>query len=281
MLRKFFWAASVLPLKTMIALFAFHSVFFTGASAASACTPVAYLFRHAEDKNQAKTDPYGLTLSASGVAHADLYVEMINKFQEEKPTYCPIKVVYALNPVNANGSIGTSNPYWTADPLAQVAQATMEDPNPIISVQGLKLTEFLDHGEAAKFLEDIKAKIDNQESVAIFWTSQGMCKVATTLGPALPGYSCVGKSKPPRNSVFRFNYNQATKAFNTITAKYTQCFNYNAIGDSFTPNTYYCQFSFNLDDWKDNAGFKTNLQQIDGRICDKNAPDPTCILQLE
>jgi hypothetical protein len=264
MLRKLFWAASALP------------VFFAGAGAASACTPVAYLFRHAEDVNQVKSEPYGLTLSTSGVAHADLYIGMIDKFQQEKPQYCPITTVYSLNPINFDGSWGTSNPYWTADPLAQRAQTT-GNRNPIITVQGMKLTEFLDHGEAAKFLEEIKGKVNNQQSVAIFWTSQGMCKVATTLGPALPGYNCVD-SKPPRNSFFRFNYNLTTQAFSTITTKYSQCFNYNASGDSFTPNTYYCQFSYNLTDWKDKAGFKNNLQKIEGRICDTSAPDPTCKL---
>lgn len=71
---------------------------------------------------------------------------MLDKFQQEKSAYCPIKVVYALNPINANGSIGTSNPYWTANPLAQITQATMEDPNPVIYAQGMKLTEFLDGG---------------------------------------------------------------------------------------------------------------------------------------
>jgi hypothetical protein len=277
MLRKLFRAASVLPLRTTTALFAFHSVFLAGAGAASACTPVAYLFRHAEDVNQVKSEPFGLTLSTSGVAHADLYIGMIDKFQQEKPQYCPIRAVYALNPIKSDGSWGTSNPYWTADPLAQTAETTMQDRNAIISVQGMKLTEFLDHGEGAKFLEEIKGKINNQQSVAIFWTSQGMCKVATTLGPALPGYDCVA-SKPPRNSFFRFNYNLATQVFNTITTKYTQCFNYNANGDSFTPNIYYCQFSYNLTDWKDKVGFKNNLQQIEGRICDTSAPDPTCKL---
>lgn len=73
MLSKLFLAVSVLPLRaTMLALFAFHSVFFASAGVTSACTPVAYLFRHAEDENKTKTDPFELTLSPAGVAHADL-----------------------------------------------------------------------------------------------------------------------------------------------------------------------------------------------------------------
>ena len=110
MLRKLFLTVSRLPLRTtLIALFAFHSVFFASAGVTSACTPVAYLFRHAEDENKSKTDPFGLTLTAAGEAHADLYIEMLDKFQQDKSTYCPIKVVYALNPENFDGSFGTSN----------------------------------------------------------------------------------------------------------------------------------------------------------------------------
>src|SRR3954454_3984819 len=111
--RKLVSAGSVLPPRTIIALFAFHAVFL-GAGAASACIPVAYLFRHAEDVNQVKSEPYGLTLSTSGVAHADLYIEMMQNFDQEKlGKYCPIRAVYALNPIKSDGSWGTSNPYWT------------------------------------------------------------------------------------------------------------------------------------------------------------------------
>jgi hypothetical protein len=138
-------------LENATALFVFMRFFFVGAGAASACTPVAYLFRHAEDENQAKSGPYDLTLSTSGVAHADLYIEMMRNFHQEKlGKYCPIREIYALNPIKSDGSWGTSNPYWTANPLAQTAETTMEDRNAIISVQGLNLTEFLDHGEGSK-----------------------------------------------------------------------------------------------------------------------------------
>lgn len=277
MVWRLFWGAPFLR-RAMIGLLAFQLILIAGAGAASACTPVAYLFRHGEDENQTKTGPFDVTLSTSGSAHANLYIGMIDKFYEEKlGKYCSIAAVYALNPFKPDGTWGTSNPYWTAGPLAQTAQITAEDRNPVISVQGMKLTEFLDHGESGAFVQEIKGKLDSQQSVAIFWTSQGMCKVATTLGPALPGYDCVS-SKPPRNSFFRFNYDGGAKIFSGITTKYTQCFNYDQIGDTFAPNTYYCQFSFNLDDWKNKAGFRNNLQKIEGRICDKNAPDPTCIL---
>jgi hypothetical protein len=266
--------------RTMIALFAFYSVLFTCINVASACTPVAYLFRHAEDQNRDKSDPFELTLTPSGQAHADLYIGMMNKFQQEKPSYCPVSTVYALNPIKffhpgGRPEIGTSNPYWTAEPLAQ--RATNQ--NPIITVDDMILTETLGNGVGAKFLEAIEAKVNNQQSVAIFWTSDGMCDVAKTLGPTLPGFSCTSGSKPPRNSVFRFNYDVVEKKFKTVTDKYKQCFNYNATADNFTPDTYYCQFSANLNTYETRPGFADDLEQIAGRICDTAAPDPTCILE--
>jgi len=257
--------------------------YLTGAGDASECNPVAYLFRHAEDTDQTKEQPFDVTLSTSGLAHAQLYIEMIDKFQQEKPGYCPIKVVYALNPIRFDGGAGTSNPYWTATPLAQAVEtslddSTQEDTNPIITVQGLRLTEFLDHGEGDKFVEDIKGRLNNQQSVAIFWTSDGMCAVAKKLGPGIP-YTCLEGNKPPRNSVFRFNYDVLEQMFTSVTSKYSQCFNYNKNTDSFANGTYYCQFSANLNDWEKPKypGFVNNLQEISGRICDTKDPDPTCI----
>lgn len=229
-----------------------------------------------------KEHPFDVTLSTSGVEHAELYIEMMDKFGQAKPDYCPIRVVYALNPENFDGSIGTSNPYWTADPLAQRWTIPPGNPNPIISVQVmnqiLKLTEYLNHGEGDKFVEDIKGTLNNQQSVAIFWTSQGMCEVAKRLGQPDIGYDCVA-SKPPRNSVFRFNYDVLLKTFTSVTTKYAQCFNYNASTDSFTTNIYYCQFSANLADWEGKPGFSTNLEEISGQICDTHNPDSTCKLQ--
>ena len=255
------------------------------ASPAQECRAVAYLFRHVEDVNKDKQKPFDVTLSTSGQAHAQLYIEMVNKLQQEKPGYCPVKVVYALNPEKFDGSIGTSNPYWTANPLAQTAQtntddSTMEDTNPVITIEvmnkELKLTEYLNHGEGDQFIEDIKAILNNQQSVAIFWTSDGMCAVARKLGPSIP-YSCVAGSKPARNSVFRFNYDVLQGKFTDVTSKYFQCFNYNANTDSFSNTDYYCQFSANLLDWEGRPGFSANLQEISGRICDKDKLEPPCI----
>jgi hypothetical protein len=270
-----------------------YSVFFTGASAAAQCNPVAYLFRHAEDENMDKDRPFVVTLTESGLAHAQLYIAMVDQLQRQN-TNCPITAVYAIYPRKPDGSIGTSNPYWTAEPLAQVAQTTLgeaaESTNAIITVDGKKLTEKLDQGEAPAFVEAIKTALNNQQSVAIFWTSQGMCTVATTLGlSGLPNYNCGQcepkpdcETKPARNSVFQLNYNASGGTFTSVT-EYAQCFNYNKSTDSFTNGTYYCQYSGNLNDWDDPKkgdypGFWNNLQKISGRICAKDSPPNTCNL---
>ena len=269
-----------------------HSVCLAGVGAAAQCKPMAYLFRHAEDINKVKDNRFDVTLTTSGVAHATLYIEMIGRFQQEKPDYCPIQVVYALNPIKPGNMIGTSNPYWTANPLAQVAQtrldgSTPQNTNPIIAVKistetdPLILTEKLDNGEREQFVADIKGALNNQQSVAIFWTSQGMCTVAEALGQSIPPYDCVDV-KPARNSVFQFNYNVPGETFTNVT-EYAQCFNYNKNTDSFTNGTYYCQYSYNLNDWdypedttKNYPGFWGKLQKLSGRICAKNSPPDTC-----
>ena len=277
------------PLWTVVCILLVFCAATSIASFAQQCNAVAYLFRHAEDLNGIKkTWPFQVTLATSGQAHAQLYIEMMNKFQQQNFS-CPVKVVYALNPRNFDGSNGTSNPYWTAEPLAQMAQATLdstlENANAIITVQvmddTLKLTEYLNHGEGQQFVDDIKGRLNNQQSVAIFWTSQGMCAVAERLGVDLPTpYTCdeVDPKKPPRNSVFQFDYSVSGGKFTNVT-EYAQCFNFNAdpTVNSFTNGTYYCQYSFNLQDWEGIAGFSNKLQKISGRICDKNNPQLPCV----
>jgi hypothetical protein len=284
MIRNLFLVIPSVFMRSIIALFAFHWVFFASAGAASACTPVAYLFRHAEDKNEDKTDAFKDTLTASGSQHASLYIAMMDAFQQEKSTYCLVSTVYALNPYkNAAPSpeIGTSNPYWTANPLANAYHdpTSGKNPNPIIEVNTMRLTEFLPGAVGSDFLEDIKDKTDKQQSVAIFWTSDGMCEVGRKLGPGLPGYTCPEgfkppTPKPPRNSVFRYNYDVTTRQFTTVTVKYKQCFNYNKVLNNFSSNEYWCPYSANLTDFEQKLDGRLN--ELKGRICDTTAPDPTC-----
>ena len=263
MIRTLFLAIPILFMRSIIPLFAFQWVFFASAGAASACTPVVYLFRHAEDKNEAKTRPFDVTLTASGLAHADLYVAMMNTF-EQQTVNCPISTVYALNPKKfATGpDIGTSNPYWTANPLAQETMGR----NPIIEVKDMRLTELLPDPVGAIFVGDIKDKLGpNDQSAAIFWTSDGMCAVARILGPGLPGYTCTQSSKPKRNWVFQFLYNRIQGVFEGP-AEYQQCFNYNKNTHQFVSGAYYCNDSGNLEDFKNEQGFWDDLNKIAGRI---------------
>lgn len=254
------------------------------AAAPAECSPVAYLFRHAEDINNiVKKQPFQVTLAVSGQAHAQLYIEMVNKFQQQN-SYCPIRTVYAVNPRLANGDNGTSNPYWTAEPLAQATQTTLDsqlsNSNAVITVQDKRLTQKLDNGEAEALLGDIKSKLNNQQSVALFWTSEGMCTVAEKFGVNLPSNYCdeVDPMNPPRNSVFQFSYSLPEGKFTSVT-EYAQCFNFNAdpSQNKFTDGAYYCQYSYNLEDWAGVSGFSSKLDKISGRICDKNNPQPPCV----
>jgi hypothetical protein len=163
---------------------------------------------------------------------------------------------------NANGSIGTSNPYYTAYPSANV----LPQRTPQNTIEGSQLLEFLPNEEQA-FLKEIKSKLKDtlgeSHSVAIFWSSQGMCRVAETLGSNIPGYNCVS-TKPPRNSAYVFEYNTNNQTF-TRSGNYIQCFNFNpfvsgSLEDKFSfdhfmgfpagfvPAQYYCQATGNLAD---------------------------------
>jgi len=184
---------------------------------------------------------------------------MIEGFQADN---CPVSWVFAMSSYNANGSIGTSNPYFTALPSARVLpQKTPQD-----TIGTRKLLEFLPK-EEDEFLADIESKLKDSQgelhSVAIFWSSQGMCKIAETLGSNLPNYDCED-TKPPRNSTYMFAYNPDNQTF-TRTGNFLQCFNFNpsVIGSleskfsfdqtmgfpaDFVPAQYYCEPSGNLAD---------------------------------
>jgi hypothetical protein len=230
MIRRLLSAQAVLILKSLIALLTFCSVF-SSVPIATACDPVVYLFRHAEEKPGGVTTN---TLLLVGQQHADLYPSMIEGFQTNN---CPVSWVYAMSSHNANGNIGTSNPYYTAYPSANV----LPQKAPQNTIGHRKLLEFLPDEEQI-FLADIKSKLMDSlgasHSVAIFWSSQGMCKVAATLGSSLPNYNCES-TKPPRNSFYVFAYDSNHQTF-TRTGNYLQCFNF----DPFVSGTLEDKFSF-------------------------------------
>lgn len=108
------------------------------------CTPMVYAFRHAEDSD-AMTYPN--TLTPTGLRHADLYVSMLDGINASLginaspgSNHCPVTKVYAINLKMANGDGNTNNPYLTAKPLAK---SRMADANPIETVGGYALLEFL------------------------------------------------------------------------------------------------------------------------------------------
>ena len=147
MIRRLLPAQAVFTLRGLIALLTFCSVFST-IPVAAACDPVVYLFRHAEEKPGGVTTK---TLLLVGQQHADLYPSMIEGFQENN---CPVSWVYAMSSHNANGTIGTSNPYYTAYPSASV----LPQKTPQNTIGNRKLFEFLPDEEQV-FLADIKSKL--------------------------------------------------------------------------------------------------------------------------
>ena len=306
MIRRLRPAWAIFSLRSFLALLTFGSIV-SNISIAAACDPVVYLLRHAEEK------PGGVltnTLLRVGQAHAELYPSMIEGFQENN---CPVSWVYAMSSYSADGSIGTSNPYFTGYPSANV----LPQKKPQNTIGQRRLLEFLPKQEEA-FLADLKSKLTDSlgsHSVAIFWSSQGMCKVAETLGSNLPGFNC-DTTKPPRNSFYVFAYNSSSQTF-TRTGNYLQCFNFNpfvsgGLEDKFTydhfmgfpagfvPAQYYCPASGNLAEHNDPAykevfgttgdkasktpaanGSITEMQLsvlLRGQICDVDNPEDNCHL---
>ncbi len=305
MIRRLLSPKAVFTLRSSIAIVTFCAIFST-SPIATACDPVVYLFRHAEEK------PGGVitkTLLRVGQQHADLYPSMIEGFQGNN---CPVSWVYAMSLYNADLSIGTSNPYYTGYPSANVLpQKTPQD-----TVGKRRLLEFLPGEERGAFLADIKSKLTDSagaHSVAIFWSSQGMCTVAATLGSNLPNFDC-DTTKPPRNSFYVFAYDLNIHTF-TRTGNYLQCFNFipfatGALEDKFSfeqvmgfpagfvPAQYYCPPSGNLAENDDPAyksvfgttgdkatrtpaanGSITAIQLstlLRGQVCDVDNPQDNC-----
>jgi hypothetical protein len=136
-------------LLTMPAAVCYMFLFSQGAQSQTApppCTPVVYAFCHAEDVNGPPTK-----LTPIGTEHANLYIEMITSL-EVTQNYCPVAAVYAVNPIKPDGSVGTTNPYFTARPLANIVM----NKEPIGEVKGLRIGEFLMNGEAGYLIEEIK-----------------------------------------------------------------------------------------------------------------------------
>jgi len=246
------------------------------------CTSVVYAFRHAEDVNGPPT-----ALTAIGTEHANLYIEMITSLEVTR-NYCPVATVYAVNPIKPDGSVGTTNPYFTARPLANIVM----NKEPIIKVADQRIGELLKNGEVTFFISAIKSDLTNNESVALFWTSQGIPRLAKVLNvnsdiPAEP--------KPPRNAAYVFQWVETSLSLTpwtpTSVPHYIECFNVKPLSlpdpskpeavPNFSSYKYYCGIGYNAENYNPNLGGSPSepypvgnkilpeyLYKLHGRICD-------------
>jgi hypothetical protein len=243
--------------------------------ASAACTPAVYVFRHAEDVSSDKPiEPRpclpGSTvmcysaLTELGMRHANLYLEMISNFRI-KEEICPVTAVYAVSPIKPPDDInpyeipGTANPYDTATPLAKTL---MDVRSPLYTMGDLKLDEFLGNVTPELMKSTLLDHTKKGQSVAVFWTSQGLQELGRALGTS------VIPKKPPRNAAYIFRYEGGSGFVPpTEAAEYVQCFNYNGNPSDSFGNQYYCGISTFLDDPK------ADVPGLSARICAPGAAD--------
>jgi hypothetical protein len=275
--------------------------FISSASAQTACMPVVYAFRHAEDSSEPAPEypcfpgaklPNGVPancttkLKPTGTEHANLYPEMIENFQapEGLVDYCPVKYVFSVSPIkpvpDQYGLIGTNNPYYTARPLAN--DLTNAEPNIQIhpSICGDSSPPlYIDAGLTTVTPEFLRCELsylthfNGPASVAMFWTSEGLNALGQALVPGFNGIPVKGTNTPPRNAVYIF---EAPTGSGFVPPKdgspyqnstqYVQCFNVK--GTTIEPpssSKYWCgNGNFQLRD----SIKKEDLYKLHGRICD-------------
>ncbi|MFM8442380.1 MAG: hypothetical protein ACKN9W_03435 [Methylococcus sp.] len=248
---------------------------------ADVCKPVAYVFRHGEERGGGVE---GNNLYPVGNTHAGLYPAMLESFKPVNKNYCPVRWVYAVSIYKPDGSLGTSNPYYTALPLAESAMGI--GANPITKIGNRRLGEFLENGERNLFVDDIRSKLSpGGSSVAIFWTRQGMGRLAQALftGGNIP----VGNNTPRRNSMYIFKYDVQNKILYKQSSKWIQCFNFDPYSGDFSDSKYHCLNSGNLLDIQQREkGFSLGndeLANLRGKICDSeeldHLADPLALFQ--
>jgi hypothetical protein len=285
---------------------------FSSSVRAQGCTPVVYVFRHAEEE-----DAPANGLTDVGQRHAFLYPEMLAAFGAAN-NYCPVAFVYATSKTKPTGFDGSFNPYETAQPTAIAACYNF----PNVSSQSLatcnffprttlenggKLYEYLGEDKAeqgtppggrsatsSEFQDELTDKIQTEGvSIAIFWTSQGLNILGQALVPgftgipgctAAPAQGACEKLKAPRNTAYVFEFNGSDFAKPNKLLQYVQCFNVHVdfadsqkiVGPAGT--VYYCG------NGADNTGSlpditeKKDLDALQGKICDTGSLtsfDPT------
>jgi hypothetical protein len=273
------------------------------------CQPVAYLFRHAEDKDNEND------LTPAGYRHADIYPDMIENF-ERRWGYCPVARVYSEYYKLPAGNDGTYNPWKTAIPLAADKNTGENPATPIVdvspdpNVQHWYLYEYLQsknspdvHNNATVenyLIADMTAKLNNGGSVAVYWTSQGMYNFSHFFGETIinpttntddPTY------KPQRNSVYVYLWNEPYDGEHPVGGAYfksliqnangfVQCFNFDYVARDKVGNKYYCQRGGSLGDLGErpnetpnNAITQSVLKLVDGKLCQKSAIIPITSFQ--
>jgi len=240
------------------------------------CTPVVYAFRHAEDFDTRQPEQPCLPgssvkcttkLTPIGMEHANLYLEMISNL-ENKENFCRLAAVYAVNPILPNGDGGTTNPYFTGDPLAN----DLFDLNPYVDVLDNGIDQNLKQFDHEALFTALIQIAKASGSVAFFWTSEGLHDLGIFLGTEIIPKK--GGPTPPRNAAYIFRFD-GTGAFlpPSKTDEFVQCFDYAKGGkakNNFT-NRFYCGrgSNSNLD------VPQSDFDKLHGRICAPGTADFT------
>lgn len=181
-------------------------VFTSSASAQTACTPVVYAFRHAEDS--------GRNLTLVGRQHASLYPAMVAGFGTSHD-YCPVGYVYSMYEMNPDGSAGTNNPFQTAQPLAAficgeaaffagldpytTCLGSASEPHTALASAngGGNLYEYLaiegaprttqPSATGSQLRDELVQHAGEGFSSAIFWSSQGLNVLGQAIAPGFTG----------------------------------------------------------------------------------------------
>jgi len=216
--------------------------FVSSARAQNGCTPVVYVFRHAEDEKEGGTTPCledpmqvcSTALTALGMKHACLYRdEMMPNFEAAHADYCRVEYVLAIDPIKPGGVLGTTNPYRTGRPLSLAVSPLLPNKSPIVTIGGKNIDEKLTNvtpQDLRTYLHSI-LNTNTGASAAIFWTSDGL----RDLGKALSGEAgnvIPEKDKalgvPPRNAAYVFISQAGQDLFAppTRATQYIQCYDY-------------------------------------------------------
>ncbi|HTJ64631.1 MAG TPA: hypothetical protein VL899_12550 [Alphaproteobacteria bacterium] len=254
---------------------------FPAAAATGPCTPVVYAFRHAEDMNVQVGSPClpessvqcYTTLTVHGKQHADMYLEMVTAIGA-RDNFCPVRVVYAVNPINPNGAGGTTNPYKTGAPLSR---AVSPDRNPYVTVLDKRLDQNFKDASPTEFHAILVSLAKANISTAVFWTSEGLHNLGLALGSPIIPDKAKGNT-PPRNAAYVFRYKgDETFAAPVKADEYVQCFNFTNNGnpgDDFGTK-FYCGTASNGNLEVPESQF----ENLHGRICNtlvagfKKTPD--------